>query len=390
MRAAVSEGLTAAAYGERTTGPDPGKVGVIGPASANAVHDLTMRAALFNAPGDITVEDFPDPVIALPTDAVVRVVASCICGSDLWPWRGISQREAGRIGHEFLGVVEEAGPEVHSIRVGQVVIAPFLWSCGECANCVAGWPTSCLVGGGYGSDDRDGHLVDGGQGQFVRVPRADGTLLAASVDEHDERIPALLTLSDVMGTGHHAAFSAGTTAGSTVAVVGDGAVGLCAVLAASRLGAQRIIALSTHEDRAAMAEGFGATDVVTVRGQEAVDQVRELTGGLGVDCVCECVGTGQSWDTALDIARPGGTVGYVGVPIGVADGLPLQKMFGRNVNVIGGVAPVRVYLPELLGDVLAGKLDPGPVFTSTVDLGDIAAGYADMDQRRSVKVLVRP
>ncbi|GGL96376.1 zinc-dependent alcohol dehydrogenase family protein [Nakamurella endophytica] len=349
-----------------------------------------MRAAIFQSPGSVVTQEVPDPGVVLPTDAVVRVTASCICGSDLWPWRGINKRGEGRIGHEFLGVVEETGDEVSGIRTGDLVIAPFVWSCGECVHCRAGWTTSCLVGGGYGSDDRDGHLVDGGQGQYVRVPRADGTLVAAPVAPDDARIPALLTLSDVMGTGHHAAVSARVAPGGTAVVVGDGAVGLCAVLAARRLGAERIIALSSHEDRAAIARTFGATDVVAVRGEQAVAQVLELTDGVGADSVLECVGMTASWDTALDVVRPGGTVGYVGVPAGVEGGLPLRKLFGRNITVAGGVAPARTYLPELLEDVLNGTIDPGPVFTSEVALEDIAQGYDDMDQRRSIKVLVRP
>lgn len=349
-----------------------------------------MKAAIFHSPGDITTEQVADPKVLMPTDAVVRVTASCICGSDLWPWRGINKRGEGRIGHEFLGVVEEVGGQVKDLKAGQLVIAPFLWSCGECVNCRVGWTTSCLVGGGYGSDDPDGYLVDGGQGQYVRVPRADGTLVVAPVDEHDEKIPALLALSDVMGTGHHAAVSAKVGPGSSVVVVGDGAVGLCAVLAAQRLGAERIIALSTYEDRSEIARRFGATDIVAARGEDAVAQVMELTGGIGADSVCECVGMSKSWETALDVVRPGGTVGYVGVPAGVSDGLPLGKMFSNNTAVAGGVAPTRVYLPELLADVLDGTIDPGPVFTSTVSLDDIATGYADMDQRRSIKVLVTP
>ncbi|QNK82309.1 zinc-dependent alcohol dehydrogenase family protein [Nakamurella sp. PAMC28650] len=348
-----------------------------------------MRAAVLHAPGEISTEEVPDPTIVMPTDALVRVTAACICGSDLWPYRGIA-KSTGRIGHEFVGVVEEVGAAVESLTVGQVVIAPFVWSCGKCENCVAGWTTSCLVGGGYGAPDPDGHLVDGGQGEYVRVPQADGTLVVAPVDENDERMPALLSLSDVMGTGHHAAVSAGVGPGSTVVVIGDGAVGLCAVLAAHRLGAERIIALSTHADRAAMATSFGATDIVNARGDEAVSAVRELTGGLGAASVCECVGTTQTWDTALAAARPGGTVGFVGVPAGVSEGLSLRKLFNRNVSVHGGVAPTRVYLPELLDDVLAGTLDPGPVFTTTIGLEDIATGYDDMDKRRSIKVLVKP
>ena len=352
-------------------------------------HDRSMKAAVLRAPQQICVDDVPDPTIAAPTDALVRITASCICGSDLWHYRGLTQRR-GRIGHEFIGVVQEIGANVRTVHPGDVVIAPFVYSCGACANCRAGWTTSCLFGGDWGEDDRDGILVDGGQGEFVRVPLADGTLVAARVPEDDDGIPALLTLSDVMGTGHHAAVSAGVGEGGTVVVVGDGAVGLCAVLASARLGAERIIVLSTHPDRARVAQTFGATDVVAARGDQAVTAVQELTKGLGADWACECVGTTSSWDTALRAVRPGGTVGYVGVPNGVRDGLPLREMFNRNVNVRGGVAPTRRYLPELLDEVLDGALDPSPVFTSSVALDDIADGYAAMDARTAVKVLVRP
>ncbi|MTD15848.1 zinc-binding dehydrogenase [Nakamurella sp. YIM 132087] len=350
-----------------------------------------MRAAHFIAPGEIDVQDFPDPVVQSPTDAVVRVVASCVCGSDLWPWRGIQQRREGRIGHEFLGVVTDVGADVTTVKPGQVVIAPFVISCGECVHCKAGWTTSCLRGSGWGHKDKEGIPADGGQSEAIRVPLADGTLVAAPVDENDERIPALLTLSDVMGTGHHAALHAGVGPGSTVAVVGDGAVGLCAVLAAKRLGAERIIALSRYEDRQQLVRQFGATDIVASRDADALAEIMALTDEVGVDATCECVGTTQSWETALDITRPGGTVGYVGVPSGVeGGGLPLRKMFGRNVSVSGGVAPARVYLPELLADVLDGSLDPGPVFTSELPLSDVADAYRAMDERRSVKVLLRP
>ncbi len=337
----------------------------------------------------VAVEEVPDPTLARPTDALVRVVASCICGSDLWPYRGYREVH-GRIGHEFVGVIEEAGPEVSTLRAGDLVIAPFVWSCGTCPPCRAGWQTSCLVGGNYGVDDRDGILVDGGQGERVRVPRADGTLVAAPVDEHDERMAALLALSDVMSTGHHAAISAGVEQGGSVAVIGDGAVGLCAVLAAARLGARRIIALSTHADRAELARSFGATDVVAARGREAVDGVLELTDGLGVDSVCECVGMASSWQTAVDAVRAGGTVGWVGVPTYLDDGLPARTMFDRNLTVRGGVAPARRYIPELLADVLDGTLDPAPVFTASVPLADVADGYRAMDERREIKVMLTP
>ncbi len=348
-----------------------------------------MKAAVLHGPGDIRVEDAPEPTILTPTDALVRITASCICGSDLWHYRGATKR-TGRIGHEFVGVVEQVGTEVGTVKPGELVIAPFVISCGVCAPCRSGWPTSCVRGGNWGVLDDEGNLVDGGQGQYARVPLADGTLLAAPAEADDPRIPALLALSDVMGTGHHAARSAGTGPGATIAVIGDGAVGLCAVLAASRLGADRVVLLSTHADRAELGVKFGATDVVAARGQQAVEAVRELTGGLGADGACECVGTAASWDTALDLVRPGGTVGWVGVPHDVKNGLPIWKLFNRNVSVRGGVAPARTYLPELLPEVLAGTLDPGPIFTMTVPLDDIAEGYRAMDERRAIKVLVQP
>jgi len=348
-----------------------------------------MRAAVLHAPGQISLDTVTDPTLATPRDALVRITASCICGSDLWPYRGLAPRR-GRIGHEFVGVVEDIGSEVSSVRRGQVVIAPFVYSCGDCVNCRAGWTTSCVIGGDWGFPDRDGYLADGGQGEFVRIPLADGTLVPARVPEGDDSIPALLALSDVMGTGQHAAVSAGVEPGGSVLIVGDGAVGLCAVLAAARLGAERIIVLSTHADRAAVAETFGATDIVAARGAEAVAAVLDLTSGVGADRACECVGTTTSWETALRAVRPGGTVGYVGVPNGVQDALPLREMFDRNVDVRGGVAPTRRYLPELLDDVLEGELDPSAVFTSTIPLSAVADGYAAMESRTEIKVMLRP
>ncbi|GAA2017672.1 zinc-dependent alcohol dehydrogenase family protein [Nakamurella flavida] len=348
-----------------------------------------MLAAVLHAARSISADQVPDPELIDPTDAIVQVTAACVCGSDLWPYRGV--REAsGRIGHEFVGVVQEVGAEVRTVKAGDFVIAPFVWSDGTCANCQAGIQTSCLHGGGWGADDRNGHLVDGGQGEFVRVPQADGTLVWAPVSADSPLVPALLSLSDVMGTGHHAALAAGVTRGSTAVVVGDGAVGLSAVLAASRLGAERIIALSSHADRAEMATRFGATDIVGVRGDEAVAAVRELTDGLGAAHVLECVGTTQSWDTAFGATRPGGTIGYVGVPAGLTESFPIRKAFGGNIAVRGGVAPVRAYIPELLADVLDGTLDPSPVFTLELPLTEIAQAYRAMDERTAIKVLVRP
>jgi len=344
-----------------------------------------VRATTIHGPGDIRVEHVPDAALKEPTDAVVRVELACVCGSDLWAYRGVSRRQPGqRIGHEFIGEVVDVGSEVTSVRVGDRVIAPFMWSDGTCAYCVAGVRTSCPEGGMWGQRG-----FDGGQGEAVRVPQADGTLVTVPKDADPALLPAFLSLSDVMGTGHHAALAAGVGPGSVVAVVGDGAVGLCGVLAATRLGAERVIALGRHEDRAAVARTFGATDQVAERGEAAVERVRELTGGLGATAVLECVGTGPSWETALGIVRDGGRIGYVGVPHGM-EGLPLQKLFNRNVGVGGGVAPTRQYLPELLADVLAGRLDPSPVFDRTMPLDDVADAYRAMEERTALKVIIKP
>lgn len=345
-----------------------------------------MRAVLYHGERDVRVETVPEPVLTEPTDALVRVTLSCICGSDLWPYRRTTPPdEPSRIGHEFLGVVEQVGADVRTLRVGDLVIAPFKYSCGECEFCLRGLQTSCLHGGFYGTPAEAG----GGQGEMVRVPYADGTLVAAPVGVDDPRLPALLTLSDVMATGHHAAVGAGVGPGSHVAVIGDGAVGLCGVLAARRLGAERITLLSSHPDRAAIGRSFGATDVVEVRGDAAVEQVRAATGGLGVPHVMECVGMQGSWDTALGIVKDGGRIGYVGVPNGVSEGLALGRIFRRNVTIAGGVAPARAYLPELMADVLDGSLDPSPVFDLTLPLDQAPEGYAAMDERRAIKVLLR-
>jgi len=348
-----------------------------------------VRATTLHAPGDVRLEHARDPGVEGPGDAVVRVLASCICGSDLWPYRGDPAPARPRpMGHEFMGVVEAAGDGVTAVRVGDVVIAPFLWSDGTCDYCARGLQTSCRNGGGYGGTDRQGRLVDGGQGEYVRVPEADGTLVGVPAGLDDALVPALLALSDVMGTGQHAALAARVEAGTTVAVVGDGAVGLCAVLAARRLGAERVIAMSRHEHRQELARRFGATDVVAERGEAGAKAVAALLGGIGPDAVLECVGTKASMEQAFGTVRDGGAVGYVGVPHGVE--FPARQLFGRNVAVAGGVAPVRAYLPELLDDVLAGRLDPGPVFDVELPLDDVAEGYRAMDERRAVKVLLRP
>jgi threonine dehydrogenase-like Zn-dependent dehydrogenase len=350
-----------------------------------------VRAAVLHAPFDVRLEQVPEPTLEGPGDAIVRVVATCICGSDLWPYRGDpAPAKPRRMGHEFVGVVEATGDAVTAVRGGDFVITPFLWSDGTCDYCVRGLQTSCRHGGGYGRTDEQGRLVDGGQGEYVRVPQAEGTLVpvpgGSGIDE--TMIPALLALSDVMGTGHHAALAARVGPGSTVAVVGDGAVGLCAVLAAGRLGAERVIAMSRHEPRQELARRFGATDVVAERGEAGAKAVADLLGGIGADCVLECVGSKASMEQAFETVRDGGAVGYVGLPHGVE--FPANRLFGRNVTVAGGVAPARAYLPELLDDVLAGRLDPGPVFDLELPLDEVAEGYRAMHERRSVKVLLRP
>ncbi|MFE4384256.1 zinc-dependent alcohol dehydrogenase family protein [Streptomyces cyaneofuscatus] len=347
-----------------------------------------MRATVIHAPHDIRVEEVPDPAVRRPTDAVVRVLKACICGSDLWAYRGEAARQAGqRIGHEFLGVVEETGSGVEGFAAGDLVVAPFVWSDGTCSYCAEGLTTSCPEGGFWGSVGSDG-----GQGEAVRVPYADGTLvkLPADAASDDRLLTALLALSDVLGTGHHAAVGAGVTQGSTVAVVGDGAVGLCGVMAAKRLGAERIIALGRHTARTDIARRFGATDVVAERGEAALAAVRELTRGEGALSVIEAVGTEQSMRTALDIVRDGGSIGYVGVPHGSASGVDLGVMFGRNIALRGGVAPVRTYIPELLPDVLDGTIDPSPVFDLSIGLDEVPAGYKAMDARTALKVLITP
>jgi threonine dehydrogenase-like Zn-dependent dehydrogenase len=347
-----------------------------------------VHATLLHGDHDIRFEEVPDPVLATGDDAIVRVVAACVCGSDLWPYRGVI-RSSGRIGHEFVGIVEQVGADVAQVKVGDFVVAPFYVCDMTCVNCRNGFSTSCLQGSWWGGDDRTGHPADGGQGELVRVPLADGTLAVVPGPVDDALIPHLLTLSDVMGTGHHAAVSAGVGPGDTVVVVGDGAVGLCGVLAASRLGASRIVAMSRHASRQALAREFGATDIVEERGEEGIARIRELFDGVGADRVLECVGTEESMRQALGSTRPGGQVGFVGVPNGGSE-LPIRKLFSSNVGVRGGVAPVRNYIPELLAEVLDGRLRPGTVFDLELPLARVAEAYAAMDERRAIKVLLRP
>ena len=348
-----------------------------------------MKATTIYAARDVRLEDRPDPTIQKPTDAIVKVVAACVCGSDLWYYRGDNPIEDPfRIGHEFVGVVQEVGSEVRSLRKGDFVIAPFMYSDNTCPHCLVGIQSSCSAGGFWGGTDRDGLMVDGGQGEYVRVPLADGTLVSTRETPDAAMVPSLLALSDVMGTGWHAAMAAGVQEGDTVVVVGDGAVGLSGILAASRMGAERVVAMSRHEERQKIAQSFGATDVIAERGETGEAAVLELTGGVGADAVLECVGTSQSMTTAITIARPGATVGYVGVPHGVE--LPVRTMFSCNVGVAGGVAPVRQYLPDLRDDVLSGAINPGLVFDLDLPLEKVAEGYAAMDERRAIKTMLRP
>jgi threonine dehydrogenase-like Zn-dependent dehydrogenase len=344
-----------------------------------------MRAAVYHGPGDIRIEQVPDPEIQKPTDAIVRITHTAICGSDLWFYRGQTEYQTGwRTGHEPMGVVEAVGSEVRDVKPGDAVMAPFAISDGTCEFCQKGIHTSCLHGGFWA------RKMDGAQGEAVRAPLADGTLVRIPDRvSGDLRLrKALFPLTDVMGTGHHAALLAGVRPGVTGVVVGDGAVGLCAVLAARRLGAERIIAVGHHADRLAIARSFGATDLVTRRGAEAVGEIMEMTRG-GADHVLECVGAASSLDLAIRIVRPGGAIGYVGVPHGPAEeGLDILRLFFKNVTLRGGPAPVRAYMRELMEDVLDGTLDPSPVFDMTVGLDGVPEGYAAMDQRRALKVLV--
>lgn len=338
-----------------------------------------MRATIIAKPWDIRVENLPDPHIAQPTDAILRIVATCVCGSDLWDYRGINPvDEPHPIGHEYLGVVEDVGAEVTGIKPGQFVIGSFFASDNTCPNCHAGYQTSCVRR----------EFVGGAQAEYLRVPLADGTLVALPGEPAEAQIASLLACSDVMGTGWYAAVAAEVRPGATVVVVGDGAVGLCGVIAAKELGSGRIIAMSRHASRQALAREFGATDLVTERGEQGVARVRELTDGVGADSVLECVGTAESMQQALRSTRPGGNVGFVGVPHDVRiDG---QELFFSHVALRGGPAPVRAYLPDLIDRVWDGRINPGKVFDLTLPLDDVAEAYRAMDERRAIKALLRP
>jgi threonine dehydrogenase-like Zn-dependent dehydrogenase len=338
-----------------------------------------MKGTVLYGPRDVRFEERPDPKIIKPTDAIIRISASCVCGSDLWPYRGIQvTTEPTAMGHEYCGIVEEVGSAVASVKRGQFVIGSFFSSDNTCPTCQIGYQSSC----------RDRELVLGAQAPFLRVPNANGTLVPTRAIPSADMIPSLLTLSDVMGTGWFAAVAADVKPGKTVAVVGDGAVGLLGVLSAKQMGAGRIIAMSRHESRQKLAREFGATDIVTERGDEGVARIKEMTKGIGADAVLECVGTQESMMQAIRATRPGGYVGYVGVPHGVE--LEGQQLFFAHVHLHGGPAPVRRFLPELIDLVWNGKINPGKVFDLTLPLDQVAEGYRAMDDRRAIKTLLRP
>ncbi|MGN8553133.1 UNVERIFIED_CONTAM: zinc-dependent alcohol dehydrogenase family protein [Microbacterium sp. SLM126] len=337
-----------------------------------------MRGVIMYAPGDVRVEDRENPTIVEPTDAIIKLSASCICGSDLWPYRGAEPVDHTPMGHEYVGVVTEIGAEVRTIKVGDFVVGSFFASDNTCEICQAGYQTHCV--------HRQPGAATGAQSEYCRIPLADGTLVATPGQPDEDLIPSLLAASDVLGTGWFAAVAAEAGPGKTVAVVGDGAVGLLGILAAKQLGAERIIAMSRHADRQALARQFGATDIVQERGDDGVAKIKELTGGLGAHSTIEAVGTQESMMQAIHATRAGGHVGYVGVSHDVSlDGL---ELFFSGVHLHGGPAPVRRFLPELIQLIWDRKIDPGVVFDLTLPLEDAAEGYKAMDERRATKVLL--
>lgn len=343
-----------------------------------------MRAAIFRDPYDVRVEYVPDPYLQNQKDALVRITHACICGSDLWSYRGQNQWLSGwRLGHEWIGIVEEVGSEVVTIQPGQYVLAPFVFSDGSCEFCTAGLQTSCVQGAIWGKE------YDGGQGEAIRVPFADATLVAIPPDvEQDEYLlKGLLLLTDVVGTGYHGVICANTRPGGTVVIIGDGAVGLCSVLAARLMQAERILVLGHHEKRLALALRLGATEVF-IDNEQILENLLEETRG-GVESVVECVGTKASMDAAVRLVRPGGSIGYVGVPHG-SEKINLRAMFTKNITLCGGLAPVRAYIPRLLPHILARRLDPSPLLDLTLPLAEIPAGYRAMNSREVIKVMVRP
>ena len=338
-----------------------------------------MRGAVLYGPRDVRFEQRDEPKIMKPTDAVIRIAATCVCGSDLWPYRGLQPVPApAPFGHEYCGVVEEVGSAVRLVKPGQFVVGSFFASDNTCPNCKAGYQTSC----------QNRELVGGAQAGRLRVPLADGTLVATPGMPPEDLVPSLLAASDVLGTGWFAADAANVSPGKTVVVVGDGAVGLLGVLSAKQMGAERIIAMSRHERRQALAREFGASDIVTERGDEGVKEIKEMTGGIGADSVLECVGTQEAMMQAIRSARPGGYVSYVGVPHGVK--LDGAEVFFAHVRLHGGPAPVRRYLPHLIDLIWNRKINPGKVFDLTLPLDQVAEGYRAMDERRAIKTLLRP
>jgi len=337
-----------------------------------------MYGTVMYAPGDVRYEQIAEPKILKPTDAIIKLAATCVCGSDLWPYRGASPLDGPtNMGHEYCGVVTEVGSAVKDIKIGQFVVGSFATSDNTCPHCHHGFQSSC--------EQREFML--GAQAQYARVPLADGTLVATETMPEDDLIPSLLAASDVLGTGWYAADAARVQPGSTVAVVGDGAVGLMGVLAAKQMGATRIIAMSRHKTRQDLALEYGATDIVNERGDEGVARIRKMTKNIGADAVLECVGTNESMHQAINAARPGGSIGFVGVPHGVE--LKGEFLFFSQKNLLGGPAPVRRFLPHLIDLVLTRKINPGKVFDLELPLSDVAEGYKAMDERRAIKTLLR-
>ncbi|MET7275450.1 alcohol dehydrogenase catalytic domain-containing protein [Streptomyces flaveolus] len=347
-----------------------------------------MRATLMYGAGDVRVENVPDPVIKYPTDALVRITASCVCGSDLWPYASMKPEDGpARMGHEFIGIVEDTGPEVTTVKRGDLVVAPFAISDNTCEFCREGLHTSCSH---PQANFWDGEAEEGGQAEAVRVPLADGTLVKLPVAPDSALIPSLLTLSDVFGTGYHAAVMGGVNERTRVTVIGDGAVGLLGVLSAKLLGAEQIILMGRHQARTGLGREFGATDVVAARGEEGIEQVRELTGGHGSHVVLEAVGAMPAYQQALGIVRPGGVISRVGVPQYEEAPIGFGSLFRHNIRLAGGPAPVRAYIEPLMPAILDGTIEPGKVFDATTGLDGVPAGYQDMADRKSLKVLVKP
>ncbi|HNA32648.1 MAG TPA: zinc-dependent alcohol dehydrogenase family protein [Flavobacteriales bacterium] len=337
-----------------------------------------MKATIMHGPGDVRYETVPDPRIEKPTDALIKLSATCICGSDLWPYRGLNDSKGPQhMGHEYCGVVVEVGSAVRTVKPGQFVVGSFCISDNTCPHCAYGFHSSC----------EQIEFMTGAQAPYARVPLADGTLVATAEMPDADMIPHMLAASDVLGTGWYAAVAAQVRKGGTAVVVGDGAVGLMGVLAAKELGAERIIAMSRHAPRQALAREFGATDIVAERGAEGIARVKELTGGVGAESVLECVGMAASMEQAMGVCRPGGTIGYVGVPHGVT--LDGQKLFFAQHRMLGGPAPVRRFLPDLMDRVLKGSIQPGKVFDLTLPLAQVAEGYKAMDERRAIKTLLK-